>query len=498
MNKIGRNEPCPCGSGKKYKACCGSLVAATPVPVFSVADAIRMAQRCLQSGRIEEAETHARSALEVEPRNVDALCALGVACSAAGRHAQAIDFLERAIESNPMRPEPPLMLGSILADAGQSERALPYLHRAIELKPDLAAAHNRLGVLLQALGRLDEAVASLKSATQFAPGFALFFSNLGLAYTQMRNETLAIAAFEDALRIDPNFIGARSNLGILLKGLGRNDEALPHLEHVLAAHPHHTNARIAMGNLEREAGNFDRATEHFEYALRADPHNAELRFQVDSLKRVDVERPPVEFVRNLFNDFAEEFDRRLVDALGYSAPQQLANAIRSVQPEKSDWRILDLGCGTGLLGVELKPVAASITGIDLAPNMLAKTAERNIYDTLHEAEIVAFMENANPNAYDLVCSTDVFNYFGNLKPIFAAAGRLLPPGGLFAFSLEANQENGQAYRLNQTGRYAHSREGIESLSAEFGFSVGHFSECTLRQERKEPVAGYLFVLRSGD
>jgi len=22
-NKIGRNEPCPCGSGKKYKQCCG-------------------------------------------------------------------------------------------------------------------------------------------------------------------------------------------------------------------------------------------------------------------------------------------------------------------------------------------------------------------------------------------------------------------------------------------------------------------------------------------
>ena len=22
-NKVGRNDPCPCGSGKKYKQCCG-------------------------------------------------------------------------------------------------------------------------------------------------------------------------------------------------------------------------------------------------------------------------------------------------------------------------------------------------------------------------------------------------------------------------------------------------------------------------------------------
>ncbi len=24
--KIGRNEPCPCGSGKKYKKCCGGSI----------------------------------------------------------------------------------------------------------------------------------------------------------------------------------------------------------------------------------------------------------------------------------------------------------------------------------------------------------------------------------------------------------------------------------------------------------------------------------------
>ena len=24
--KVGRNDPCPCGSGKKYKRCCGSTV----------------------------------------------------------------------------------------------------------------------------------------------------------------------------------------------------------------------------------------------------------------------------------------------------------------------------------------------------------------------------------------------------------------------------------------------------------------------------------------
>src|SRR5882672_6550540 len=29
--KPGRNQPCPCGSGKKYKHCCGSIVATAPL-----------------------------------------------------------------------------------------------------------------------------------------------------------------------------------------------------------------------------------------------------------------------------------------------------------------------------------------------------------------------------------------------------------------------------------------------------------------------------------
>ncbi len=32
--KVGRNDPCPCGSGKKYKKCCGRDVTATPQPSF--------------------------------------------------------------------------------------------------------------------------------------------------------------------------------------------------------------------------------------------------------------------------------------------------------------------------------------------------------------------------------------------------------------------------------------------------------------------------------
>lgn len=48
--KIGRNDPCPCGSGRKYKLCCGAVavIAAAPVPpsVAPTGDAPGTTRQC--------------------------------------------------------------------------------------------------------------------------------------------------------------------------------------------------------------------------------------------------------------------------------------------------------------------------------------------------------------------------------------------------------------------------------------------------------------------
>lgn len=181
--------------------------------------------------------------------------------------------------------------------------------------------------------------------------------------------------------------------------------------------------------------------------------------------------------------------------LGYSAPQLLANEIRDVSGGKNGWRVIDLGCGTGLMGIEIKPFAARLVGVDVSPGMLAMARTRGIYDELIEDDLVRYMEGVTTGNFDLICAADVFIYIGNLIPLFAAAAAILPAGGLFAFSLEANQVNDQPFRLGASSRYAHSKTWIEKLSGEAGLSIERFSECTLRKENNAAVAGYLFVLR---
>ncbi len=93
MSQISRNQPCPCGSGKRYKHCCGAGAAATaavaaqsaPVPA-AVRPAARpdlpaLMQRalgCQKQGRLADAEGLYREALALAPGNFDALHMLGV------------------------------------------------------------------------------------------------------------------------------------------------------------------------------------------------------------------------------------------------------------------------------------------------------------------------------------------------------------------------------------------------------------------------------------
>src|SRR5262249_48048280 len=147
------------------------------------------------------------------------------------------------------------------------------------------------------------------------------------------------------------------------------------------------------------------------------------------------------------------FDTVLVHGLKYDAPTKLFNLLRQ-HIEIQNLDVLDLGCGTGLLGIQLRPIARTLVGVDLSYRMLDKAKARTIYDELHCKDIVEFM-NDDICSYDLVASTDVFIYAGDLSEIFNSVKRRLKAYGWFAFSVEAT--NKEDYVLRETGRFQHSK-----------------------------------------
>jgi predicted TPR repeat methyltransferase len=154
--------------------------------------------------------------------------------------------------------------------------------------------------------------------------------------------------------------------------------------------------------------------------------------------------------------------------------------------------ILDLGCGTGLVGARFHQLARTLTGIDISPNMLEAARQRQIYDTLICGDLIGFLPTQTGN-FDIAVAGDVFIYVGDLTAVFQGVRGALRDGGIFGFSVEAREEGD--FALRATRRYAHSKAYIEKLAQAHGFAVESIETHAIRQEDGIDVTGNVVMLR---
>ena len=178
--KPGRNDPCPCGSGRKYKSCCavaGSAArrdaAILAAPAGSAQSVIKSAASLLRAGKYEDAIAPLLEATRLVPFNASVLSDLGVAYRSCRRPSEAIPWLRRSLALRPNFAATHYHLGNALEETGDDGGALAAYHRAIALNPKLAKAHNRLAAFLVAKGRRREAAEAYDRAAA-AAGNTLF------------------------------------------------------------------------------------------------------------------------------------------------------------------------------------------------------------------------------------------------------------------------------------------------------------------------------------
>lgn len=202
------------------------------------------------------------------------------------------------------------------------------------------------------------------------------------------------------------------------------------------------------------------------------------------------------YVTALFDEYAMRFDRHLTRSLAYRGPALLADAVRRAASTRlrdpAFGEVLDLGCGTGLSGEAVRPVARTLLGIDLSPAMVRKAQAKRIYDELHVGDLVAWLAGRPDASADLAISCDVAVYMGDLAPLTREVARVLAPGGLFALTVQSHA--GEAVRLGEDGRYAHSETYLRGLATEAGLAVVLCEAASTRQDRGEDVPGLLAVM----
>ena len=202
------------------------------------------------------------------------------------------------------------------------------------------------------------------------------------------------------------------------------------------------------------------------------------------------------YVRALFDDYAPRFDRHLTNNLNYRGPELVHDAIRSACTRSGRSfrfrRVLDLGCGTGLMARALEGRFEAIEGVDLSPKMLGKAKRTHLYDRLHEADLLGFLNAAGESIFDLVTAADVFVYLAALDEVFGGVRRVLAREGLFAFTVQAF--GGEGFGLGEDARFAHGEPYLRELAAAAGFTVLLFEPVSTREDRGEPVPGFCVVL----
>jgi predicted TPR repeat methyltransferase len=387
-------------------------------------------------------------------------------------------------------------LGLMRYQQGQCPLGIDLVQRAIDVDPDYVDALNNLGNMYQRVDALEAAAELYKKALAVRPHHPQALDNLGIVLSRLKRCEEAVGLHQRAIENDPGNVQSFYALSQVYKSMGRLEEAVETLKKALVVKPLGDGFR-RLGQMLYALHRVEETVANYEAWLRMEPGNPIAKHMLAASTQKDVPvRAGDAFVTQVFDGFAESFDK-VLHGLEYRAPALVADALqRTDGPPRGELHIVDAGCGTGLMAQHLRPYARRLVGVDLSPKMLEKAARRALYDELVRAEL-AFFLRSSPGAFDVVASSDTLVYFGDLRDVLSAACAALRPGGRLLFTLERAAEEAlpEGYCIHLHGRYSHAEPYVRGTLAGAGFEVVDIENVLLRREGDHYVEGLVVLAR---
>ncbi len=488
-----------------------------------------------QSGKPIKASNLFRKMLKIDPQNVDALHGLGLCYAQRQQYDKAIKWIRKAIKIAPNVAGFHNNLGNAYKKIGQIDLALQHYREALRLKTPYPDAHNNLGALLFKMGKIKEATQELERAVQSDPEKINAHYNLASCYAKQDRFQDALTHYLIVLKKRSDHLGALHNAGILLTELKRYDEAkgflsqaisrdpdnidlLFHLAIIHSAEADYYNAKIlyerilelnpnhafAFHNLATVLLHLNQralALDYFKKAYHLQPENLTAKHMIDAIsENPEAKQSPPAFIQALFDQYAYNYNDHVKTQLKYQVPSLIREALTPfISQETLPEKTLDLGCGTGLMAPFLLDISLRLIGVDISENMTEVAKRLGAYYKLYHDDIMHFLPK-HPNEYDLIVAADVFCYFGELKEVFRYCHQSLTDNNLMVFTVEylSNPaKKNQPYRLQTSGRFAHSQLYIEKELNEAGFKLEVSKQVIIRYQEDIPVEGLLYIVRKG-
>jgi tetratricopeptide (TPR) repeat protein len=234
----GRNNPCPCGSGRKYKHCCAVKRVGASAPKT-----------------------------ERTPSQLERIRSL----RNAGRFVEASRQASEYVGQNPRDPEAHAALGMVHMYAGRAAEAAQSLLKAVRLAPKVAQYHHDLGWAFETLCRDSDAVAAFQRTVVLDPEHAEALERLGLLLLNYGKREEAIECFRRVARLQPETVMGRLNNAKVLLDEGKRDEANALLQETAGRYPASGETKRFLAAVLREEGRFEEAIPLLEAATEGSP-----------------------------------------------------------------------------------------------------------------------------------------------------------------------------------------------------------------------------------
>ena len=299
-----KNAPCPCGSGKKFKRCCGLTGGKTEMARGNIQPLVELYQQgklpaaerlavqllrkqpddaslveiaaavALQTGNLEQAVSRFNRQIELQPGNALAHSNLCMALHSLGRDEEAYLQGQQAITLDPQLAEAWNNLGNIYKSGNHLQGALEHYEKALQLNSSDPGVFVNAGTVSQLLGDLETAEKRYRQAIEVAPQFAPAWNNLGTALQRLERPDEADRAFRQSLALQPDNPEFLTNYGSFLIERSETDQARQLFERVIKTSPGNIGAWVSMGILYDRQGDEDSARQYYDKALQLDPDNS--------------------------------------------------------------------------------------------------------------------------------------------------------------------------------------------------------------------------------
>jgi 2-polyprenyl-3-methyl-5-hydroxy-6-metoxy-1,4-benzoquinol methylase len=159
----------------------------------------------------------------------------------------------------------------------------------------------------------------------------------------------------------------------------------------------------------------------------------------------------------------------------------VARAIRDAIPLRPDMDVLDFGCGTGLLTLQLQPLVRSVMGVDSSQGMIdvleAKIRAqglKNVKTRLVDLDKGGVLDGQ----YDLVVSSMTLHHIPGIQPLIDRFATILKPKGILAIAdLDCDE-----------GKFHDSADGVFHAGFDRCVMLKHFESAGFENVRNRTAA----------